>query len=183
MADQQNLFRQIPAVDQLMLRPAVASWIECTSREFVVLEIQRILENMRTLIRSGTGSAPDVSPEHVESVLVAALQTRLRPNLRTVINATGVIVHTNLGRSVLPGEAMNAIMKVAMGYCNLEYDLVKGARGRKPADMSALADVIVRVSRLLIDNPHITNLDINPVIVYEDGKGCVIVDAKVEITC
>jgi acetyltransferase len=61
--------------------------------------------------------------------------------------------------------------------------ILKGVRGRKPADMSALADVIVRVSRLLIDNPHITNLDINPVIVYEDGKGCVIVDAKVEITC
>ncbi len=61
--------------------------------------------------------------------------------------------------------------------------ILKGARGTKPADISALSDVIVRVSRLLIENRHITNLDINPVIVNEEGKGCVIVDAKVEITC
>lgn len=61
--------------------------------------------------------------------------------------------------------------------------ILKGARGRKPADIAALQDVIVRVSKLLIENPHITNLDINPVIVNEEGRGCIIVDAKVEITC
>ncbi|MBP1748612.1 MAG: CoA-binding domain protein [Deltaproteobacteria bacterium] len=61
--------------------------------------------------------------------------------------------------------------------------ILKGARGRKPADISALKDVIIRISRLLIENPHIMNLDINPVIVDEQGKGCTIVDAKVEITC
>ncbi len=61
--------------------------------------------------------------------------------------------------------------------------ILKGARGGKPADMLALEDVIVRVSGLLIENPHIINLDINPVIVHEEGSGCVIVDAKVEITC
>ena len=61
--------------------------------------------------------------------------------------------------------------------------ILKGARGRKPADIPALEDVIVRVSRLLIENPRVTNLDINPVIVNDEGKGCIIVDAKVEITC
>ncbi len=61
--------------------------------------------------------------------------------------------------------------------------ILKGARGRRAADISALINVIVRVSRLLIENPHITNLDINPVIVAEEGGGCTIVDAKVEITC
>ncbi len=61
--------------------------------------------------------------------------------------------------------------------------ILKGARGKRPADIHALEDVIVRVSQLLIENPHITSLDINPVIVNDEGKGCVIVDAKVEITC
>ncbi len=61
--------------------------------------------------------------------------------------------------------------------------ILKGARGGKQADLRALRDVIIRVSRLLVENPHITNLDINPVIVDEEGKGCMIVDAKVEITC
>lgn len=61
--------------------------------------------------------------------------------------------------------------------------MLKGARGSKRADISALTGVIARVSQLLVENPHITNLDINPVIVGEEGKGCIIVDAKVEITC
>ena len=58
--------------------------------------------------------------------------------------------------------------------------ILKGARGRKPADIGALKDVIVRVSRLLAEQPDIMNIDINPVIVHEEGKGCTIVDAKIE---
>ncbi|MDD3845313.1 MAG: acetate--CoA ligase family protein [Syntrophorhabdaceae bacterium] len=59
--------------------------------------------------------------------------------------------------------------------------ILRGARGRRPADIKALKDVIVRVSNFLMDNPDVVNLDINPVIVYDEGKGCVIVDAKVEV--
>lgn len=59
--------------------------------------------------------------------------------------------------------------------------ILKGARGRKPSDIRALVDVIVGVSNLLVANPDIVNLDINPVIVHDEGKGCVIVDAKIEI--
>jgi len=59
--------------------------------------------------------------------------------------------------------------------------ILKGARGRKPADIRALTDVIVGVSNLLAGNPDIVNLDINPVIVHDEGKGCVIVDAKIEM--
>jgi acetyltransferase len=59
--------------------------------------------------------------------------------------------------------------------------ILKGARGRKPSDIRALTNVIVGVSNLLVANPDIVNLDINPVIVHDEGKGCVIVDAKIEI--
>jgi L-seryl-tRNA(Ser) seleniumtransferase len=128
MADQQYLFRQIPAVDQLLLRSAVASWIECTSREFVVSEIQRVLENIRTRIRAGSGAAPDVSPEHVESLLAEALRSRLRPNLRTVINATGVILHTNLGRAPLSTAAQESLSAFSANYTNLEYEILSGQR-------------------------------------------------------
>ncbi len=60
--------------------------------------------------------------------------------------------------------------------------ILEGARGSNPADIRALRDVIVRVSRLLAENPGIVNLDINPVIVYDEGEGCLIVDAKMEMT-
>lgn len=59
--------------------------------------------------------------------------------------------------------------------------ILKGARGRKPSDIRALTNVIIGVSNLLVANPDIVNLDINPVIVHDEGKGCVIVDAKIEI--
>jgi acetyltransferase len=59
--------------------------------------------------------------------------------------------------------------------------ILKGARGGKPADIKALTDVIVGVSNLLAGNPDIVNLDINPVIVYDEGEGCVIIDAKIEM--
>jgi L-seryl-tRNA(Ser) seleniumtransferase len=143
MADQQNLFRQIPAVDQLLLRPAVASWIECTSREFVVLEIQKILENIRTLIRAGTGSAPDLSPEHVESALVAAIQKRLRPNLRTVINATGVILHTNLGRAPLSTAAQESLSAFSANYTNLEYEILTGQRWHRDKLIESLLQEVL----------------------------------------
>jgi L-seryl-tRNA(Ser) seleniumtransferase len=142
-ADQQNLFRLIPAVDQLLLRSAVASWIECTSREFVVLEIQKILENIRTLIRAGTGSAPDVSPEHVESVLVEALQKRLRPNLRTVINATGVILHTNLGRAPLSTAAQESLSAFSANYTNLEYEIFTGQRWHRDKLIESLLQEVL----------------------------------------
>jgi acyl-CoA synthetase (NDP forming) len=58
--------------------------------------------------------------------------------------------------------------------------ILRGARGRTPADVEALKSVLVRVSRMLVEHPEIVNIDINPVIVLEDGRGCVIVDAKVE---
>ena len=58
-------------------------------------------------------------------------QVLVEPRLKRVINATGVIIHTNLGRSVLAEEAVKAIMKVATGYSNLEYDLEKGIRGSR----------------------------------------------------
>lgn len=60
------------------------------------------------------------------------------------------------------------------------FAILKGARGKAPADVGALKDIIVKVSRLLMENPGIVNLDINPVIVHEEGKGCTIVDVKIE---
>ena len=127
--DQQSIFRQIPAVDLLLSRPAIASWIACTSHEFVVTEIQRLLQEIRDAIRSGgSGSTVDVSPENLEAVLVQKIQNRLRPNLRTVINATGVILHTNLGRAPLSAAAQKSLSAFSAHYTNLEYDISSGQR-------------------------------------------------------
>jgi L-seryl-tRNA(Ser) seleniumtransferase len=139
MPDQHNLLRQIPAVDQLLIRATVAAWASRTSREFVVSEIQKLLQGIRDAIRSGgADAARDVSPERLEAVLVENLQSRLRPNLRTVINATGVILHTNLGRAPLSAAAQESLSAFSANYTNLEYDILTGQRSHRDQLLEAL---------------------------------------------
>jgi L-seryl-tRNA(Ser) seleniumtransferase len=130
--DQQSILRQIPAVDLLLLRPAIASWTAYASHEFVVSEIQRLLQEIRDAIRLGRSDADvDVSPEHIEASLIQKLQNRLRPNLRTVINATGVVLHTNLGRAPLSDAAEKSVSAFSASYTNLEYDILSGQRSHR----------------------------------------------------
>ena len=128
----QSILRRIPAVDQLLSRPAIASWINCTSREFVVAEIQNTLQGVREQIRSG-GIDPEtgVSPERLETLLIEKLQSRLRPNLCAVINATGVILHTNLGRAPLSSAAQKTLSAFSVNYTNLEYEILAGRRSHR----------------------------------------------------
>ncbi len=132
MSDEQNAFRKIPAVDQLLLRPAVSSWITCTSREFVVSEIQKLLQKVRDTIRSGdAGAGTGISSEQLEGDLVEAIQRRLRPNMRAIINASGVVLHTNLGRAPLSASAQESLSVFSTNYTNLEYDISEGSRSHR----------------------------------------------------
>jgi L-seryl-tRNA(Ser) seleniumtransferase len=143
MTDQQNLFRQIPAVDQLLLRPVIASWVEHTSREFVVSEIQKLLQTIRDSIRFNNIPTVDINPEYVESTLVETLQIRLRPNLRTVINATGVILHTNLGRAPLSAAAQESLSAFSANYTNLEYEILTGQRSHRDKLLESLMQEVL----------------------------------------
>jgi L-seryl-tRNA(Ser) seleniumtransferase len=144
MSNQQNIFRQIPAVDQLLLRPAIASWIDHTSHVFVVSEIQKLLQRIRDTIRSeGENTHMDLSPEHLETVLVENLRSRSRPNLRTVINASGVILHTNLGRAPLSAASQNSLSAFSAHYTNLEYDISAGARSHRDKLIESLLQEVL----------------------------------------
>lgn len=128
----QDILRKIPAVDQLLLRPAIVDWVSRTSREFVVSEIQKMLQAMRNDIRAARQDVGiDFDPEHLETVLLGSLQNRLQPNLRMVINATGVILHTNLGRAPLSSAAQKALSAFSVHYTNLEYEILEGRRSHR----------------------------------------------------
>jgi L-seryl-tRNA(Ser) seleniumtransferase len=132
VSNEQNVYRQIPGVDQLLLQPNVASWVACTSREFVVSEIQKLLQNVRDTIRSsGDGADINITLEKLESALTDNLRHRLMPNLRAVINASGVILHTNLGRAPLSDAAQRSLSAFSVHYTNLEYDISEGARSHR----------------------------------------------------
>jgi L-seryl-tRNA(Ser) seleniumtransferase len=141
---QQDSLRKIPAVDQMILRPAILSWMERTSREFVVSEIPKLLQGIRVAIRSGhPGSGLDLSPERLELALVENLQNHLLPNLRTVINATGVILHTNLGRAPLSALAQSSLSAFSAHYTNLEYDIGTGRRSHRDRMLESLLQEIL----------------------------------------
>ena len=116
-------------MDQLLLLPPIAQWVERTSRGFVVSEIQSVLQELREKILSGTETTSnEIAYTSLETLLEDRLQSRLRPGLVPVINATGVIIHTNLGRAPMSVQAMNSLSAVAAQYTNLEFDLAGGER-------------------------------------------------------
>jgi L-seryl-tRNA(Ser) seleniumtransferase len=128
----QEILRRIPAVDTLLLTPAAVRWIERTSHAFVVAEIQGLLQDFRISLRSGR-LEPDrmTEPGYIESLLDSRIQSSLAPSLKPVINGTGVILHTNLGRAPMSADARKAVSVISSYYTNLEFDLDKGERSKR----------------------------------------------------
>jgi L-seryl-tRNA(Ser) seleniumtransferase len=149
----QSILRKIPAVDQLLLRPAIATWVADTSREFVVSGIQTMLQEIRNKIKSGDMDAgPELSPERLETILIERLQNRLLPNLRLVINATGVILHTNLGRAPLSSSAQETLSAFSVNYTNLEYEILSGRRSHRDKLIEPLLQELLRCEAATVVN-------------------------------
>ncbi len=122
-----NPLRRLPSVDAL-LRSLPEELRRETPQSRLVAAARAILADARALVRSG---APPPSPSQLRAALEQRLLAASAPPLRPVINATGVILHTNLGRAPLSEMAVEAMARVAKGYSNLEFDLETGARGSR----------------------------------------------------
>jgi len=120
--------RKLPSVDRLLQDEAVAVLAERWGHELTVAAVRETLDAKRQAIRSGEAAPPQAALAAAVSVRLA---TSLRPTLHPVVNAAGVIVHTNLGRAPLSAETRAAMDAVATGYSNLEYDLEAGERGSR----------------------------------------------------
>jgi len=124
----QDELRKLPSVDRLLQEENVASLVTRWGHDLTVVAVREALDAVRQAIRDGGTCPPD---EALVSEVGRRLAIQLQPTLRPVINATGVIVHTNLGRAPLSAEARAAMDTVALGYSNLEYDLEAGQRGSR----------------------------------------------------
>ncbi len=131
--DKQALFRKIPAVDQLLSHREIEHAFSNHPRSLVLKAIHLVLDDLRTGIKNGQviedGAIPEM--ETVALRVVKKLEILAMPSLRHCVNATGVIVHTNLGRSILPEKALERFRSIGGGYSNLEYDLAEGKRGSR----------------------------------------------------
>jgi L-seryl-tRNA(Ser) seleniumtransferase len=128
-------FRDLPSVDRVMASEAIAGVTASYPRDWVVDLVRQQLALARQQIRNGSNapSAADVADSVCGQL---SLMTRVTP--RHVINATGVIVHTNLGRAPLSRAAAEAMARVAQGYTDLELDLGTGRRGSRQAHLQSL---------------------------------------------
>lgn len=124
-----NLLRQLPSMDELLALPWVSEMEERLGRDAVKGTFSEVVGEWRQAFREGTREALD--RESLTEEARARLETRSRRSLRRVLNGTGVVVHTNLGRSLLPPQAVEAVREVALGYSTLEYSLEEGKRGHR----------------------------------------------------
>ncbi len=151
MAEKQELLRSIAKVDELLENPAIAEKMEHCARAIIVRAVREELEALRQQILQGNCmESPSVG------TLVNCILTRAKKleetSLRRVINATGVILHTNLGRAPLCRSAVKAITEVAEGYSNLEYDLQTGTRGNRNRHVEDLLCTLSGAESALVVN-------------------------------
>ncbi len=127
--------RDLPSVDSLLLSEAAEELAESFGRGMLKEAVRESLDQARSSIREGS-SAP--SKEQILENVAGILSSWATATLQPVINASGVILHTNLGRAPLSTPAQDAMSSIASGYSNLEYDLRKGKRGKRDHHAEAL---------------------------------------------
>jgi len=146
--DQEQL-RLLPSVDELLHSPMGQQLIQQYSRSMTLRAVRTSIAQARARIREG---APCPSYEELLVEVEHILELGQRPNLRPVINATGVIINTNLGRAPLSPEALQAVQDVAGGYSNLEYELETGERGSRHTHVAGLLCELTGAEAALVTN-------------------------------
>jgi L-seryl-tRNA(Ser) seleniumtransferase len=134
-----NALRNIPSVNELLDSPPLKSLVQRVSHSTVVSGVRRFLDNLRSDMQSTASAMGIPTPGELAERIANWIATEERPPLMPVINATGILLHTGLGRAPLADEALAAIKEVSAGYASVEVDLVTGERSQR----------VVAVERLL----------------------------------
>jgi len=151
MSDEVNLIlRQLPSVDELSKLAESLPQARGITKRYLVSISRKILENLRADIVSKKSSPKNPSEKALELV-EKELQDIISPALKRVINLTGIFVHTNLGRSPLSSEAVDAL-KTAEHYCNLEYDISERKRGKRDRNLAKILSLITGCEHFLLAN-------------------------------
>ncbi len=141
--------RKLPSVDKLLQEDAVAGLVEQYGRELTLDALRAALDDARQAILGGE-PAPEAEP--LIATVARRVMANVRPSLYPVINATGVIIHTNLGRAPLSERARRAMAQVSIGYSNLEYDMAAGARGSRYVHAAELLHRLTGAEDALVVN-------------------------------
>jgi L-seryl-tRNA(Ser) seleniumtransferase len=128
----------IPSVETVKKTPAVADFLATLSDDFVTNIVREVLDEIRMAHKAARTDMRSIELDAVAHEVAERIRKWLQPPLRRVINATGIIVHTNLGRSILADKTVVAIADTARHYCDVEIDLSLGERGHRDAILEPL---------------------------------------------
>ena len=133
MANHTQTLRALPSVDEVLRRSVIKNLLQSHARDLVVLIVQERLEELRELVLAGQLAETSLESHlaNLDESIVTGLRDRLVPSLCKVVNATGVIIHTNLGRAPMASTVAARLGEIATSYSTLEYDLDKGDRGHR----------------------------------------------------
>ena len=147
-------FRVIPSIDQLRQRDRIRELEARFGSTALVAALRDVTGQLRRELATGPVDIDGVESagRMLENRAARALSDRVTPSLRPVINATGVIIHTNLGRAPLGRHAVDAVATIAAGYCNLEFDLTHGGRGHRATHASALLQQLTGAEMAVVVN-------------------------------
>lgn len=149
-----NLLRAIPKVDELMLQPQIVLLQETAPRRLVLDVVREALSDLRSLlVAAEEGALPEhLNVEALVATIAREVEARNDYHLKRVINATGVVIHTNLGRSLLAPSIARHLTEVSCYYSTLEYDLDTGKRGTRYAHVESLLCELTGAEAALVVN-------------------------------
>lgn len=146
-------FRVIPSIEVIRQRGGVQALEEQFGSDATLDAVRQAAARLRESIAAGAGpETSDAAALAIEQAAGAALAHRFRGSLRPVINATGVVIHTNLGRAPIGAAALDRVAEIARGYSNLEYDLEAGSRGARHVHAEALLATITGAEAAIVVN-------------------------------
>ena len=151
MKNKQLLLAELPSVDEILKSQKGQKWLAAYPRRYVLQAIRDIVEHNRQAILKGETTGVSVEQDVLPEIEIK-IERLSAFSLKSVINATGVVIHTNLGRSVLSDRVMDHVRQIACGYSNLEYNIEKGQRGKRYSHVKRLLNEITGAEDSLIVN-------------------------------
>ncbi len=150
--EKQDLLRKIPSVEKMYNAEPIKMVSERYPRHVVLNIIRKGLDELRENILSGSINEEDLQLNNIAQRILKKIEELDRPSLKKLINATGVITHTNLGRSVLAKRVLERLVEIGGSYSNLEYDLNKGKRGLRYVHVEYLLKELTSAESAMVVN-------------------------------
>ncbi len=147
-----NIFRNLPSVNQLLESPQLKQMVQTVNHNVVVDGVRSFLDDLRTQVSNAADDVPIPSPNEIAEKIADWLKSEEKPYLRPVINGTGIILHTGLGRAPLADAAIEAVNEISKGYASVEVDLSSGERGQRIKAVEKLLCELTGAEAALIVN-------------------------------